>query len=188
MNKSIIGSVVAFFLADAIYAQDLSRKPLELEAGKYFCSGDFASAKKEIESIPPTSTHYVIAQISSTAIPQVMESSLKSLAGTKNVKELSNLDRLIMATAVARSGRPGFLKAEDLLDFSSMDPIVEAYRKTLLVSLERFSDINQNMKILMEAYYQLPYVDSGILIEIFTLGLSYKPPETGQKCRSGDAH
>lgn len=178
MNKSIIVSVVAFFLVEFSFAQSLSRVPLELEAGKYFCSGDFASAQKEIESIQQTSSSYVIAQISSTAIPNVLETSLRRLEEVKNIRQLSELDRLIMATAVMRSGKSGFVKAEDLLEFSSNDPIIEAYRKTLLVSLEPFSNINNNMKMLMEAYYQLPYLDSGILIEIFTLGLAYKPSET----------
>ncbi|MDG0816249.1 hypothetical protein [Bdellovibrio svalbardensis] len=149
-----------------------------LKLSDFVCSGDFESLVREGKKVSSEDNLYVLTKLTLLSAPSELASTLeKGSVGKVIVKELSDIDRLIFASALMRSNSIDHLRMMELLSFHSSNSIIEAYRKYHVAKLEYNISPTQSFDKVIQAFYDLPYLDASLLHQIFLLGLRDKHPE-----------
>ena len=148
------------------------------KANELACNGDFEGFSQEAKKVTPNDKMYVATQLNLLVAPNELKVALERInTSKKDIRDLSELERLLFASAIMRSAGPQDTSLiKKLLNFQSQNPTIEAYRKIHEAKLEYNSDPNKYFDELVQGFRLLPYVDGSVLHSTFAYGLRDKYP------------
>lgn len=170
--------VVILFLSLFCFSEDgtfLTKAPLRLDLTKDFCKGEFEPVSKEAASVTPASPSYLVSQFAALSSNERLNAVLSEFEKERSAfRNIRHDKRLIYVGALMRSHSEDLKIQEDLLNFTSKDPIISGYQKVLTGDLIIVDYPELALKNYIDGFRELPYLDSALLSKIFQMAMQDK--------------
>ncbi len=168
--------VVAILIVNGA-AADAPAEQLSLRVSQFVCNGDIESLVREGRHVREDSIYFLPTKLTMLLDPSELSGAIETIKNTKyQIKGLTETERVVFASALIRVGSKDIFLVKKLLDFNSNDSVIESYRKYHQARVEYNSSPTLSLDRVIQAFYELPYVDSYLLHQIFLLGFRDRNP------------
>lgn len=144
-----------------------------------YCAGNISEFEKELDSATKKDPNDIRDRFLYVLSKKGQQQEALNLVNRgSDISKLSEVDRVVFASVMLLSKSKDFGKVSNLLNFKSGDKETEGRR----IQMSAYFDLIQNrpelaMKKMADAFAQLPYKDSTLLFDLFSLGSRDKNAE-----------
>jgi len=171
MNLFIAAFITYFSIglnAQAHVSPEKTLDPKSEQIYSKFCKGGIDQISGDLQKVEPSEDTYIASQLWYLSSNTGVNEALSRFDQSVDIKMLPEIDRLIFANALLESHSNNFAIIHKLIDFVSSNKILESYRKSTEAHLDRLEGKPQeSLRKLTEAFDEMPYLDSSLLVGIF---------------------